>query len=231
MAHVPISLVGGGGADLDLITVTPADVRKNKVYVDADGNAQNGAMPELPETIYTPSVSDQTIAAGQRLAGTQTIKGDSDLIAANIISGKNIFNVPGNRKYFDVVSNVIYNGNVSYTSYKPSGSKDSYKGQGVSCWAPYSSYNSVVLRIYQDTSGAGAEADVVLRKGNVRKAAVIVTKYIGQAYETVWMEIWRESNGEIWFYPFRGNVNGTYHTVIEVLGVSSADISKDNEWG
>ena len=44
---------------------------------------------------YTPSTSNQTIPAGTYLTGKATIAGDADLIAANIIKGKNIFNVAG----------------------------------------------------------------------------------------------------------------------------------------
>ena len=44
---------------------------------------------------YTPSTANQTIAAGQYLSGTQTIKGDANLIPANIVSGKKIFGVSG----------------------------------------------------------------------------------------------------------------------------------------
>lgn len=44
---------------------------------------------------YTPSTSNQTIAAGTYLTGKATIAGDADLVAANIIKGKNIFNVAG----------------------------------------------------------------------------------------------------------------------------------------
>lgn len=43
----------------------------------------------------TPGTSDQTIASGTYLTGTQTIAGDSDLVAANIVYGKNIFGVDG----------------------------------------------------------------------------------------------------------------------------------------
>lgn len=43
----------------------------------------------------TPGTTNQTIAAGKYLTGAQTIAGDSDLIAANIKSGTNIFNVVG----------------------------------------------------------------------------------------------------------------------------------------
>lgn len=44
---------------------------------------------------YTPGTSDQTIGSGQYLSGTQTIKGDSNLVGSNILSGKTIFGVPG----------------------------------------------------------------------------------------------------------------------------------------
>lgn len=43
----------------------------------------------------TPGTSDQTIAAGTYLTGAQTIAGDADLVAANIVYGKNIFGVDG----------------------------------------------------------------------------------------------------------------------------------------
>ena len=43
----------------------------------------------------TPGTSDQTIASGTYLTGTQTIAGDGDLVAANIVYGKNIFGVDG----------------------------------------------------------------------------------------------------------------------------------------
>ena len=43
----------------------------------------------------TPGTSDQTIASGTYLTGAQTIEGDSDLVASNIISGVTIFGVAG----------------------------------------------------------------------------------------------------------------------------------------
>src|SRR5690606_37941499 len=45
---------------------------------------------------YTPGTTDQSIASGQYLSGVQTIKGDANLIPANILSGISIFGVTGN---------------------------------------------------------------------------------------------------------------------------------------
>ncbi|MBO4649167.1 MAG: hypothetical protein J5806_13525 [Lentisphaeria bacterium] len=44
---------------------------------------------------YTPTTSDQTIASGQYLSGAQTVKGDANLVAANIADGVTIFGVTG----------------------------------------------------------------------------------------------------------------------------------------
>ena len=44
---------------------------------------------------YTPSTSDQTIAASTYLTGAQTIEGDANLVASNIKSGVSIFGVAG----------------------------------------------------------------------------------------------------------------------------------------
>lgn len=43
----------------------------------------------------TPGTSNKTIASGRYLTGTQTIKGDANLVAGNIKSGVSIFGVAG----------------------------------------------------------------------------------------------------------------------------------------
>lgn len=44
---------------------------------------------------YTPGTSNQTISSGQYLTGTQTIKGDANLKATNIVKGATIFGITG----------------------------------------------------------------------------------------------------------------------------------------
>ena len=46
-------------------------------------------------TTYTPGTSDQPIASGTYLTGTQTISGDADLVAGNIKKDVTIFGVTG----------------------------------------------------------------------------------------------------------------------------------------
>ncbi len=90
----------GGGADLDPVTAGAADVRKGKVIVDKNGSPLTGTMAEIAAKTYTPGTANQVIAANQFLAGAQTIKGDGNLTANNIVYGKSIFGVSGNvRKY------------------------------------------------------------------------------------------------------------------------------------
>lgn len=74
---------------------TAADLLAGKELIDQDGNQLTGTMPSLTEQTITPGVSDQVIAAGRYLSGEVTVSGDSNLVAANIKSGVNIFGVNG----------------------------------------------------------------------------------------------------------------------------------------
>lgn len=75
-------------------TATGAQMRSGATaYVN--GSKVTGTMTEKAAQTYTPTTSDQTINANQFLAGAQTIKGDANLVASNIIAGKTIFNVAG----------------------------------------------------------------------------------------------------------------------------------------
>lgn len=75
--------------------------------IGADGSIITGTIPSQGAQTVTPGRSNQTIAAGRYLSGTQTIAGDTDLTAGNIRSGVNIFGVSGSYEGAEVVTEKI----------------------------------------------------------------------------------------------------------------------------
>lgn len=95
--EVDIPTSGGGTAkfmDTSDANATGAQIR-NGATAYVNGTKVTGSMTEKTAQTYTPTTTDQTINANQYLAGAQTIKGDANLISANIVAGKTIFNVAG----------------------------------------------------------------------------------------------------------------------------------------
>lgn len=98
---------GASGASLQSKTVSPSESAQTvKADNGYDGLSQvtvnavsktyvgSGATKKSAAT-YIPKTTDQSIASRQYLSGTQTIKGDANLVAGNIKSGVNIFGVTG----------------------------------------------------------------------------------------------------------------------------------------
>lgn len=79
----------------DFGNAVAANVLSGKTFTATPGLKVHGTMASKEAETITPGVDDQTIAANQYLAGAQTIKGDSNLVAANIKSGVSIFGVIG----------------------------------------------------------------------------------------------------------------------------------------
>ncbi len=98
---------GASGASLQSKTVSPSESAQtvkadngydglSQVTVNAVSKTYVGSgVTKKSAATYTPGTSDQSIASGQYLNGTQTIKGDSNLTAGNIKSGVSIFGVTG----------------------------------------------------------------------------------------------------------------------------------------
>lgn len=95
-----------GSATLQSKTVTPADSAQSVTADDGYDGLDTVTVNAIPDTYvlptatkgattWTPKTTDQTIAAGTYCSGKQTIAGDANLIAANILSGKTIFGVAG----------------------------------------------------------------------------------------------------------------------------------------
>lgn len=98
---------GSSGVKLQSKTVSPSESTKtvspdsgydglSKVTVNAISSTYVGSdVTKKSAATYTPKTTDQSIASGQYLSGTQTIKGDANLVAGNIKSGVSIFGVTG----------------------------------------------------------------------------------------------------------------------------------------
>ena len=79
-----------------------------KAYVD--GKLVTGSIASQGAQTITPGTANKTIASGKYLSGTQTIKGDANLVAGNIKKGTSIFGVTGT---YDPVSSLIKTGSVT----------------------------------------------------------------------------------------------------------------------
>lgn len=98
---------GSSGVKLQSKSVSPSESTQtvspdsgydglSKVTVNAISSTYIGSdVTKKSAATYTPKTTDQSIASGQYLSGTQTIKGDGNLVAGNIKSGVSIFGVTG----------------------------------------------------------------------------------------------------------------------------------------
>ena len=72
-----------------------ASATQSAGYVSAGTKSATKQLTTQAAQTITPGTSDKAIASGRYLTGTQTIKGDVNLVAGNIKSGVSIFGVAG----------------------------------------------------------------------------------------------------------------------------------------
>ena len=118
---------GGGKSNLKVVTATANDVLKGKVIVDANGNPLTGTIESMGAQTITPSNTNKTVSCnGKYMTGDVSVKGDSNLVAGNIISGKTIFGVAGNAKKFATIATHANSGTALKDFNSKSGSKKVY---------------------------------------------------------------------------------------------------------
>lgn len=83
-----------GGLDTSDATATADDILLGKTAYLAAGK-ETGKIQTVGEQTIIPGVADRTIGPGVYLSGQQTVKGDANLVSANIKSGVSIFGVGG----------------------------------------------------------------------------------------------------------------------------------------
>ncbi len=151
-AGVTIDGVTGANNVVDTTISSSAAVAANiragyKCYVN--GALVTGTAAEKAATTYIPGTADQTIASGVITTGIQTIKGDSNLLGANIISGKSIFGVPGTHenipRFVSGTTQTLYSSgrgwNVNATTMSPSGAKATCLHHGGTVTVTFDLYN------------------------------------------------------------------------------------------
>jgi hypothetical protein len=96
------------GAITDKGIETAANATFETMANNIDSIITLDSVPSLEAAEITPGASNQVIAAGNYLKGDQTIKGDANLVAANIAKGKSIFGVTGTYDPAASAWNTIY---------------------------------------------------------------------------------------------------------------------------
>lgn len=141
-------------------------------YVGAD-------VPRKAAATITPGTANQTIAANQYLTGAQTIKGDSNLVAANIKKGASIFGVTGTLEAGSTGTDTsdatatagdILNGKTAYVKGEKVTGTITIKGAQI--YTPRAT-DQTILAGYYLKGNQTIEGDANLIAGNIKKGVSI----------------------------------------------------------
>ena len=116
VADVAIATPSISVSSSGLITATSA---QGAGFVTAGSQSATQQLSTKAAQTYTPGTTNQTIASGRYLTGTQTILGDSNLVSSNIKKGVSIFGKVG-------AANVVTYQNAEISVYNFSSKYDIY---------------------------------------------------------------------------------------------------------
>ena len=92
---IPTATQATPNISVDSAGLITASATQTAGYVSAGTKSATRQLTAQAAQTITPGTTDKTIASGRYLTGTQTIKGDANLVAGNIKSGVSIFGVTG----------------------------------------------------------------------------------------------------------------------------------------
>lgn len=152
-------------------TVTPDSGKVlSSVSVDAiPSNYVGTGVTRKAAATYTPTTTDQTIAASQYLTGAQTVKGDANLVAANIKEGVSIFGVQGTHSGGTPVDGYGQGGEVEPDEYEYTHAEDWTSDSTGNANTVYSAYCNSGFGVYfftffgNDTSGYYAKEAIYIK--------------------------------------------------------------------
>lgn len=186
--HLPQGALGSAIDTADA-TAQNNDVRDGKIFY-ARGQRLVGNMPTISSATYIPSLIDQEVAGNGYLNGNITIKGDGNLIPANIKNGVTIFGVTGTHGGIDEVLACS-----SLTSVQ--GIVDKYAGKievsfdgNFATWSALAEFNSstnLVGAVYSNPAGTGYVAGIQYDDGNnsVPNRSILFTEPFQMSEHTI----------------------------------------------
>lgn len=165
--HLPQGALGSAIDTADA-TAQNNDVRDGKIFY-ARGQRLVGNMPTISSATYIPSLIDQEVAGNGYLNGNITIKGDGNLIPANIKNGVTIFGVTGTHGGIDTLLSCTGKTSAAAIVSAYSDKIEVSSDGNFATWSALAEFNfqtNPVGAVYTDPDGTGYVAGVQYDDGN-----------------------------------------------------------------